>query len=148
MKKAECWRIDAFELCVGKDSWKSFGQQEDPTSLSWRKSVLNIHWEDWCWSWNSITLATWWKEPTHLKRACFWERLKVVEGDDRMRLLMASQTRWTWVWIWSRRWWWTGKPDFLKSMGSQRVGHTQATELNWTEDEKNQKAQTFSYKIN
>ena len=35
---------------VGEDSWESLGQQGDPTSPSWRKSVLNIHWRDWCWS--------------------------------------------------------------------------------------------------
>ena len=43
---------------VGEDSWESLGLQGDPTSPSWRKSVLNIHWKDWCWSWNSNTLAT------------------------------------------------------------------------------------------
>ena len=42
---------------------------------------------------------------------------------------MASLTRWTWVWASSRSWWWTGKPDVLQSMGSQRVGHDWATEL-------------------
>ena len=35
---------------------------------------------------------------------------------------MASPTRWTWVWASSRRWWRTGKPRVLQSMGSQRVG--------------------------
>ena len=35
---------------------------------SWRKLVFNILWKDWCWSWNSNTLATWCKELTHLKR--------------------------------------------------------------------------------
>ena len=33
-----------------------FGLQGDPTSPSERKSVLNSHWKDWCWSWNSNTL--------------------------------------------------------------------------------------------
>ena len=28
---------------------------------------LNIHWKDWCWSWNSNTVATWWEELTHWK---------------------------------------------------------------------------------
>ena len=32
--------------------------------------------KDWCWSWNSNTLATWCKELTHLKRPWCWERLK------------------------------------------------------------------------
>ena len=46
---------------------------------------------------------------------------------------MASRTRWTWVWVNSGRWWWTGIPGVLRFMGSQRVGHDWATELNWTE---------------
>ena len=46
---------------------------------------------------------------------------------------MASLTRWTWVWVNSRSWWWTGRPGVLQFMGSQRVGHNWATELNWTE---------------
>ena len=45
---------------------------------------------------------------------------------------MASSTQWTWVWVNSRSWWWTGRPDVLRFMGSQRVGHDWATELNWT----------------
>ena len=32
----------------------------------------------------------------------------------------------------SGSWWWTGRPDVLGFMGSQRVGHDW-TELNWTE---------------
>ena len=44
---------------------------------------------------------------------------------------MASPTRWTWVWVSSGSWWWTGKPGVLQSMGSQRVGHDWAAELNW-----------------
>ena len=45
---------------------------------------------------------------------------------------MASPTRWTWVWVNSRSWWWTGRPGVLWFMGSQRVGHDWATELNCT----------------
>ena len=44
---------------------------------------------------------------------------------------MASPTWWTWVWVSSGSWWWTGKPGVMQSMGSQRVGHNWATELNW-----------------
>ena len=32
----------------------------------------------------------------------------------------------------SGSWWWTGRPGVLRFMGSQRVGHDWATELNWT----------------
>ena len=47
------------------DSWESLGDQ---TNQPWRKSVLNIHWKDWCWSCSSNTLATWCEELTHWKR--------------------------------------------------------------------------------
>ena len=118
---------------VGEDSWESLGLQGDPTSPFWRKSVLNIHWKDWCWSWNSNTLATWCEELTHWKRPSCWERLKMGgEGDDRgWDSWMASPTRWTWVWVNSGSWWWAGKPGVLQSMGSQKVGHSWATELIW-----------------
>ena len=46
---------------------------------------------------------------------------------------MASSIQWTWVWVNSGSWWWTGRPGVLQFMGSQRVGHDWATELNWTE---------------
>ena len=46
---------------------------------------------------------------------------------------MASPIQWTWVWVDSRSWWRTGRPGMLRFMGSQRVGHDWATELNWTE---------------
>ena len=70
-----------------------------------------------------ITLTTWCEELTHLKRTWCWERLKVGEGDAReWDGWMASPTQWTWVWANSVSWWWTGRPDVLQSIGSQRVG--------------------------
>ena len=85
------------------------------------KSVLNIHWKDWCWSWSSSTLATWCEELTHLKRPRCWKRLKAGGNKDDKGWdgWMASQTQWTWVWVHSGSWWWTGKPGVLQSMGSQ-----------------------------
>ena len=64
---------------AGEDSWESLGLQGDLTSPSWRKSILGVHWKDWCWSWNS-----WCKELTHWKRPWCWGRLKVGgDGDNR-----------------------------------------------------------------
>ena len=99
------------------------------------KEIMNIHWKDWCWSWSSNTLATWWEELTHLKRPWCWERLKAGgEGDNRgWDGWMASLTQWIWVSVNCRSWWWTRRPGVLQSMGSQRVGHDWAIELNWTE---------------
>ena len=54
------------------------------------------------------------------------------EGDNRGWYgWMASLTRWTGVSASSGSWWRTGKPGMLQSMGSQRVWHDWATELNW-----------------
>ena len=71
---------------------------------------------------------------THFKRPWCWERLKAAgEGDDRgWDGWMASLFQWTWVWINCGSWWWTGRPGVLQFMGSQRVRHDWATELNWT----------------
>ena len=100
-----------------------------PLRVPWRSNQsilkeinLNIHWRDWCWSWSSNILATWCEELTHWKRPWCWERLKAGgEGDDRgWDGWMASST---WVWANSGRWWRTGKPSVLQSMGSQRVRH-------------------------
>ena len=119
---------------VREDSWESLGLQGAQISPSQRKSVLHIHWKDWCWSLNSNTLATWCKDLTHLKRPWCWERLKAGgEADDRgWDGWMASPSWWTWVWVNSGSWWWTGKPGVLQSMGSQRVVPDWATELNKT----------------
>ena len=73
---------------IGEDSWESLGLQGDQTSKS-RKSVLNIHWKDWCWSWSSNTLATWCEELTHCKRPWCRESIEVrrKRGWQRMRWL-------------------------------------------------------------
>ena len=98
------------------------------SNLPW-KSVLNIRWKDWCWSWNSNTLATWCEEPSHWKRLWCWERLKAGgEGGDRgWEGWMVSPTQWEGVWANSGRWRRTGKPGVLQSIGLQRVRHDWAT---------------------
>ena len=125
IKKAMHRRIDAFELWYWRSSWGSLGLQGDQTSPSWRRSVLGVHWKDWCWSWNCNPLATWCEEWTHLKRPWGSERVRAGgEGGDRgWDGWMASPTRWTWVWTNSRSWLWTGRPGMLQFIGSQRVRH-------------------------
>ena len=93
----------------------------------------NQSWKDWCWGWNSNTLAASCKELTHWKRHWCWEGLGAGgEGDDQgWEGWMASLTRWIRVWVKSGSCWWTGRPGMLWFMGLQRVGHDWATELNW-----------------
>ena len=81
IKKAERQRIDAFELWCWKRLLRvPWTARRSNQSIS--KSVLNVHWKDSCWSWNSNTLATWCKELTHWKRPWCWERLKARGGRD------------------------------------------------------------------
>ena len=51
-----------------------------------------------------------------------WQRMRWLDGiTDSM------------YWVNSRSWWWTGRPDVLQFMGSQKVGQDWATEMNWSE---------------
>ena len=133
IKKVECQRTDAFELWYWRRllraPWSSLARRPSQSilreispkySLEGLMLKLKLQYFDHLY-----------KELTHLKRPWDWERLKVGrEGDDRVwDGWMASPTRWMWVWVSSRSWWWTGKPGFLQSMGSQRVRHNWATEL-------------------
>ena len=121
---------------VGEDSWDPLDCKEvQPVHYKGEQSWVFIARTDAELSSSSNTLATSCKELTHWKRPWCWEGLGAGgEGDDRgWKGWMASPTRWTWVWVNSGSWWWTGRPGVLRFMGSQRVGHDWATELNWTE---------------
>ena len=88
IKKAEHQRIDAFKLWYWRRllrvPWSARRSNQSILKEISPLGLISIHWKDWCWSWNSNTLATWCKELTHLKRPWCWERLKVGgEGDDR-----------------------------------------------------------------
>ena len=135
VKKAESQRTDAFELWF----WRRLLRVPWTASRS-KKSILKeinpgCSWENWCWGWNSNTLATWCEELTHWKRSWCWEGLGAGgEGDDRgWDGWMASPTQCTWVWVNSGSWWWTEMSGMLRFMGSQTVGQNWVTELNWTE---------------
>ena len=63
VKKAEHWSDD-FELwCLRrlKTLQSSLDCKKIKPVNPKRKSTLNIHWKNWCWSWTSNTLATWCK---------------------------------------------------------------------------------------
>ena len=131
IKKAECWRTDAFGLWC----WRRL-LRVPWTARRSNQSVLKeispkYSLEGLMLNWRSNTLATWCKKQTHWKRPWCWERLKAGgEGDDRgWHGWIASLTRWTWFWASSGNWWWTGKPGVLQSMGLQSVTHDWVAEL-------------------
>ena len=132
IKKAEHWRIDAFEL------W------------CWRR-LLRVPWTARR-SNQSILKETSPGCPLEglmlrLKLQYFGHLMQRVDSLEKTLMLggtegrrrrgwdgwMTSPTWCTWVWVNSGSWWWTGRPGVLRFMGSQRVGHDWATELNWTD---------------
>ena len=124
VKKAERWRIDAFELWCWRRLLRVLDSKEiQPVHPKGDQSWLFIGRTD-AEAETPNTLATWCEELCHLKRPWCWERLKAGgEGDNRgWDVWMASPTRWMWVLVNSGSWWWTGRPGMLQSIGSQRVG--------------------------
>ena len=83
-------------------------------------------------SWTSNTLATWCEELTHWKRPWSWEKCRWEEKwTTEDEVVGWHHRRDGHELVNSGSWWWTGKPGVVQSMGSQRVGHDWATELNW-----------------
>ena len=90
VKKAECRRTDALELW----RWKRLLRVPWTARRSNQSILKEISPEyslkDWCWSWSSKTLTTWFEELTHLKRCWCWERLKAGEEENGMSWLFPS----------------------------------------------------------
>ena len=132
IKKAESQRIDAFKLWW----WKRLLRDPWTAKRSTQSILKEINPE---YSLEGLMLKFQYfghlmRRTGSLEKTLKLERLKAGrEGDDRgWDGWMASLTQWTWVWVNSGSRWWTGRPGVLQSMGSQRVGHDWATEVNWT----------------
>ena len=136
MREAKRWRIDAFERWC----WKRLLRVPWTASRS-NQSILKFPEISPEYSLEGLRLKLKLQYFGHLmrrtdsfERPWCWERVKAGEGDDRRwDGWMASRTQWTWVWVNSGSWWYTGRTGVLQPMGSQRVRHDWATELNWTE---------------
>ena len=118
-----------------KNKPDTYGQSDFPFLQSLWNNTSSFHdfsCLDFLCKWKKF-YSTSCEELIHWKRLWCWEGLGVGgKGDGRgWDGWMASPTQWTWVWVNSRSWWWTGRPGMLQFMGSQRVGHDWATELNW-----------------
>ena len=134
LKKVENQRIDAFELWC----WRRLLRVPWTTRRS-NQSILKEISPDY--SSEGLMLKLKFQYFGHLmQRADSFEKTLMLArlragggGDDRgWDGWTASQTPWTWVWVGSGSWWWTGRPGVLWFMGSQRLRHDWATELNWT----------------
>ena len=133
IKKAECWRIDAFEL------W------------CWRR-LLSVRWaarrSNWSilkeispeYSLEGLMLKVKLQYFGHLMRGTdsFEKTLMPGKIEGRRRRAdrvwdgwIASPTRWIWVWVCSRSWWWTGSLACCSPWGHKETDMTEW--LNWTE---------------
>ena len=135
VKKAEHWRIDAFELwCwrrlftvpwTARRSNQSILKEISP-GISLEGMMLKLKLQYF---------------GHFMQRVDSLEKILMLggigaggKGDDRgWDGWMASLTWWTWVWVNSGCWWWTGRPGMLPFMGLQRIRHDWETGLNWTE---------------
>ena len=134
IKKADCQRIDAFEVwCWGRlfrVPW---------TTRRPNQSILKEI-SPGC-SLEGLTLKLKLQYFGHLmQRVDSLEKTPMLGGNrgrrrrvrQRMRFWMASPTRCPWICVNSGSWWLTGRPGVLRFMGLQRVRHNLVTELNWT----------------
>jgi len=133
IRKSEHQRIDAFELWC----WRRFLRV--PWTARSNQSILReispeYHWKDWCWSWNSNTLATWCEELTHLKKKTLmlgkiegrrrrgWQRMRWLDGiTDSVDMGLSK------LWELAME----GRTGVLQSTESQESDTTER--LNWTD---------------
>ena len=135
VKKSECWRIDAFELCcwrrllrvpwTARRSNQSILKEISP-AISLEGMVLKLKLQYFGHLMRRVDSL----EKTLMLGGIGGRRRRDDRGWDGW---MASLTLWKWVWVNFGSWWWTRRPCMLQFMVSQRVGYDWATELNWTE---------------
>ena len=65
VKKAEHWRIDAFELWCWRRLLRVPWTARRSNQSILKETSSGVHWKGWCWSWNANTLATSCKKLTH-----------------------------------------------------------------------------------
>ena len=137
VKKAEHWKIDAFELWCCRKLLRVPWLRGDPTSPSRRRSVLGVHWRDSCWSWNSNTwppVAKSWLIGKDPDAGRDWRQEEEGTTEDEMagwhHWLYGHEFGWTLELVMDREAW------CLRFTGSQSIWRKQSDttqRLNWTE---------------
>ena len=125
VKKAECQRIDTFELwCwrrllrvpwTARRSNQSILKEISP-GCSLEGMMLKLKLQYFGHLMGRVDLL----EKTLMLGGTGSRRRR---GQQRMRRLDGITDQWTWVWVDFGRWRWTGRPGVLQFMGLQRVGH-------------------------
>ena len=133
LKKAEHWRIDAFELwCwrllrvpwTARRSNQSILKEINP-GISLEGMMLKL---------KLLYFGHLMQRVDSLEKTLMLGGIggRRTRGWQRMRWLGGITDLMDVVWVNSGSWRWTGRPDVLRFVGSKRVGHDWVTELNWT----------------
>ena len=132
IKMVELWRIDAFELWCWRRLLRVPWTERRPNQSILKEINPEYSLEELIVILKFQYFGQLMRRTDSLERPWCWERLRAGgEGDDRgWDGWRATPTQWAWVWVNSRSWWWTRRPGVLRFMGSQRVWHDWATELN------------------
>ena len=129
IKKAEHWRIDAFELWY----WRRFSRVHWSTRRSNQSVLKEISPESLEGLMLKLKLQYFgdlMQRADSFEKPWCWERLRAGEGDDRgWDGWMASPTQWTCVWVNSRSWWWQGGLACCGLWGHKESDTTE--QLNW-----------------
>ena len=133
VKKAEHWRINAFEmwcwrrlLRVPWTTWRS--NQSILKEISPEYSLQGLMLKLKLQYFGHLMGITDWLEKTVMLgkiaggRKRGWQRMRWLDDITESMDMSLSKVQ---------EWWWTGKPGVLQSMGLQRVRHDWATDLNW-----------------
>ena len=134
IKNDEWWTVDGFELWCWTSLLRVPWTARRSTLSSYRKSILNIHWKDWCWNWTSNTFGQlMWRtdslEKTLLlgkiegRRRRGWQRMRWLDGITNSMDISLPKLQELVK---------NSKPWCAVVHGVAKVGHDWATELNWT----------------
>ena len=133
IKKAECWRMDAFELwcwrrLVSPLDSKEIHPVHPKGNQSWFPSLEGLmlklklqYFGHLMWRTDSLEKTVMLGKTEGGRRG--WQKMGWLGGiTDSMDVSLSKL----------RSWWWAGRPGVLQSMGSQRGRHDWTTELNLT----------------
>ena len=125
LKKAECQRSDAFELwcwrrCL-RVSWTA--RRSNQSILKEISPELNPELEGLMLKLKLQYFGYLMWRANSLEKTPMLGKAGEEAGNRGWDGWMVSPTQWTWAWANPGRWWRTGKPGVLQSVGSWRVRH-------------------------
>ena len=135
IKKAECWRIDAFELWCWRRLLRLSWTPRRSNQLILKEISPKYSLEGLLFTLKLQYFGHLMRRTDSLEKTLMLGKFegRTIRGWQRMRWLDGITDSMDMSWAHSRSWWKTGKSGVLQSMGLQIVGQDWATEINWAE---------------